>query len=305
MNYISIVTRTKDRPLTLKRTLKSILGQSISGLQWIIVNDGGPNEPVNEIADQAKCANIGVHVIHNHESVGMEVASNVGLKEATGKYVIIHDDDDSWEADFLRRTVDFMEDKGKEATIRGVVTRTMVVEEVIDVARQQITTVRKHPFDESLQAISIFRIARLARNFPPISFLYEREVLDQIGYYRGDAPFIGDWEFNLRFLKCFDIGVIPEYLANYHVRRRDKSTNYSNSVIGALPQHAQYHTKILNEFLRRDLAQNEIGIGFIMNICYELQDIRERSAFNWFVSPWYNKARSLLNRLREWKTAWR
>ncbi|WP_363323715.1 glycosyltransferase, partial [Accumulibacter sp.] len=43
---VAVITRTKDRPLLLQRALESVSGQSLTDIQWVIVNDGGEPAPV-------------------------------------------------------------------------------------------------------------------------------------------------------------------------------------------------------------------------------------------------------------------
>jgi hypothetical protein len=56
--------------------------------------------------------------------------------------------------------------------------------------------------------------------FPPIAFVFRREVLERIGGFNETLPVLGDWFFNLEFLLEDDIAVLPEPLARYHHRDR-------------------------------------------------------------------------------------
>lgn len=275
MPQVSIITRTKDRPITLHRALGSVSSQIFRDFEWIIVNDGGNPKPVDMVADLARKQGMEVRILHHPESMGMEAASNAGLRCATGELVAIHDDDDSWSTKFLDRTVSYLQQHRKEGNVRGVVSRSILVEEIINQSQEAITKVGERPYDDSLHAVTLFHIARLNNIFPPISFLYEKKVLNEIGYYREDLHVLGDWEFNLRFLEHYDIGVVPEYLANYHIRKSDMMSEYSNSIIGDFHKHKYFRAKICNELLRKDIASNRIGTGFIVNLCTELQDMQQ------------------------------
>lgn len=54
--------------------------------------------------------------------------------------------------------------------------------------------------------------------FPPISFLYRREVFNAVGRYDESMAILGDWNFNIKVLLHGDIGGLPEVLSSYHVR---------------------------------------------------------------------------------------
>ena len=46
--------------------------------------------------------------------------------------------------------------------------------------------------------------------------MFSKKAFDQIGGFDETLPVLGDWDFNIRFLEKFEIGLIRENLANYH-----------------------------------------------------------------------------------------
>ena len=267
MNKVAVITRTKDRNITLKRTLQTLSSQVFNDFLWVIVNDGGIQDAVNKIEDEARKKIIETKVIHNEESLGMEASSNIGLRESDSKYVVILDDDDTWHPDFLSRTVSFLEDR-KNDIYSGVVTRTIIIEELI--RNESIREKRSYPWNEELVSITLMSLSK--KNIPNMSFLYRRDVLDKIGFYREDYPVLGDWEFNLRFIRHFNIGVIPKYLAYYH-KRPKSGPKYSNT---GVHEHTVQRSLLANELLRQDLNNNTIGMGLVFNTALELKEITYR-----------------------------
>lgn len=272
MTSVAIITRTKDRPVMLRRALKSIAGQSFTDFDWVIVNDGGDSQLVEDIIAAASISDLNIIIEHNQYSMGMEAASNIGLRISKSKYVVIHDDDDTWEQDFLLRTVDFLEKNKQNGAVKGVVTRSMQVEEVIE--KDEVVITRTKPYNPDLVAVNLFQIASLQFIPPPISFLYSRETLDKIGHYREDLPVLGDWEFYLRFLRHYEIGVIPEYLANYHLRIELLHGVYSNTVIANTDTHKICASRLRDELLREDLNKGVVGMGLIVNTANEFVRLR-------------------------------
>lgn len=260
---VAIITRTKDRALLLRRAIESVLGQTFQDWVMVIVNDGGMKAPVDELVETYKDQFEGRScVIHNETSLGMEAASNIGLKESGSRYVVIHDDDDSWHPMFLERCIGFL-DTNPYSRVAGVITHTVRVLERIE--HDRVVFERAESFNAWCKSITIYRMAA-GNIFPPISFVYERRVLDQIGYYREDLPVLGDWDFNLRFMRRYDIFLISEELAYYHHRLRITSGAFSNSVIGEDAKHLFYDTLLRNELLREDIENDRIGIGYLTNI---------------------------------------
>jgi len=257
---VSIVTRTKDRPLFLKRAAESVRGQRFTDWEWIVVNDAGAREPVDQIAASAR-------VIHRERSTGMEAASNAGLREARGEFVVIHDDDDTWYPEFLDECVGFLRENSALAGLGGVITHSERVVERVD--GERIFEHARDAFNTWLDGVTLFRLA--GHNlFPPISFVYKRSILDEIGYYREDLPVLGDWEFNLRFVAKYEIAVIAKPLACYHHRLTGAG---ANSVVGSLDKHRYFDARIRNELLRGELATGAPGLGTLVGAAHGFEEL--------------------------------
>ncbi|MBT6461191.1 MAG: glycosyltransferase family 2 protein, partial [Opitutae bacterium] len=132
INQVSIITRTKDRPVLLKRAIESVLNQTYTDWLHVIVNDGGEKEAVESILEPFRDRyRDRLQILHHDESLGMQEASNAGIKNSNGEFIVIHDDDDSWSPGFLNACLSFLEAEGSESTYQGVITRTERIYEEI------------------------------------------------------------------------------------------------------------------------------------------------------------------------------
>lgn len=260
MKSVAIITRTKNRPVLLRRAIESVLGQSFPDWIHVIVNDGGDEKVVDALVFLYSAQYDGrVHVIHNSNSLGMESASNIGIKSVSSRFISIHDDDDSWESDFLKVAVGYLE-SNSIPSIKGVVIHArMIREKIVD---EEVFLVGSSSMNKNLTSITLPQISEV-NVFMPISFVYERSALDCVGYYDENLPVIGDWDFNLRFLFRYDIGVICAELANYHIRVENKKTEYSNSVIKKKYLHDLHRALLINKHVRL-LSRNEYGLGALL-----------------------------------------
>jgi glycosyltransferase involved in cell wall biosynthesis len=260
---VAIVTRTKNRMVLLPRAVKSVLDQRFTDWIHVIVNDGGDPAPVDALVARERARyRDRVRVVHNPSSVGMEAASNVGIRASDSTYVVIHDDDDSWHPDFLAECVAFLE-RPDRAEVGGVITHSQMVVETID--GETVTEVRSEPFNAWVRNITLYRMA-VSNMFPPISFLFRRLLIDEVGLFREHLPVLGDWEFHLRVLAAREIGVIGKPLANYHHRRTLKDGIYANTVVGGVDHHAYWDAAIRNDLLRQDLRANRFGLGMLVSV---------------------------------------
>ena len=264
---VGIVTRTKNRRVLLKRALESVLFQSYPHWTMVIVNDGGDRDDVEAlIAGYAAEAAGRIRVIHNARSLGMEGASKVGLDALDTDLLIVHDDDDSWAPEFL--TVAVHELQRVQTTypgVQGVTTYANLVME--QVHGNLVRTDSVEPFNDWAPAgfVSLDRI--LASNFiPPISFLFTRAAFDELGGLYEAIPYVGDWDFLVRFLSKYDVFMIPQFLAFYHWRSRAKAGVLGNSVTGEVDRHHFYRQYLLNQWLRADIAAGRFGIGAYANL---------------------------------------
>lgn len=90
----SVVIPTHDRADLLGRAVASVLGQTVTDLEVIVVDDAG-SVPVAVPPDPR------VRVVRRSVNGGAGACRNTGVELATGRYVAFLDDDDTWVPDRL------------------------------------------------------------------------------------------------------------------------------------------------------------------------------------------------------------
>lgn len=261
---IAIVVRTRDRTQYLNRAILDICRQTFEDFQIIIVNDGGdPNSVERLVTRHAKKLRGRATVLNLNKSSGKKwFAANYGMRAATTEYVVLHDDDDTWEADFLKSAIEFLEDPNN-SSYAGVATGSSLVHE--RTRGEKIEVVETQRFAESVNHISLYELCR-HNLFPPISYVYKRSLHDEMGFYNQDLHVLGDWDFNLRVASKYDIGFINLPLANWHFRLSADENPNNQNVTSADPEgYKENQTKLLNSYLRKDLERGSFGLGFLVN----------------------------------------
>ncbi len=270
---VAVITRTKDRPLFLQRAMRSVLAQTHGDWIHVIVNDGGDPAPVDLLVRSFEAEYAGrVRVVHHAESRGMQNASNAGLDAADSEFVVIHDDDDSWEPDFLEVAVAFLEEEGPDSAVRGVVTQTTQILEEITVTGEfrEERRLPYHPF-----AYVNMAEMRQRNLFPPIAFLYRRSAHEAVGRFRQEFDVLGDHDFNLRFLRRFEIGVVPTFHALYHWRHGSQG----NTVTSGREIHRRKLCRMKNVYYRESLDDPESAVGSIDEITIPPPATRDMGPF--------------------------
>lgn len=90
---LSIVTPTYNRAVFLKRCYDSLISQTVSGFEWILVDDGSTDE-TEELAQTFKNDVFPFYYIKK-ENGGKHTALNASHPFLHGKYVLILDSDDT------------------------------------------------------------------------------------------------------------------------------------------------------------------------------------------------------------------
>jgi glycosyltransferase involved in cell wall biosynthesis len=96
---ISVIIPTVRRPLLVMRAVNSVLAQSMTDIEVVVVVDGPDPETMHllgAVSDER------LRLIQNPRSLGGAEARNVGIKAAHGEWIAFLDDDDEWIEDKLK-----------------------------------------------------------------------------------------------------------------------------------------------------------------------------------------------------------
>jgi glycosyltransferase involved in cell wall biosynthesis len=287
---VAVITRTKNRVLLLKRTLKCVGQQTFQDYVHVIVNDGGEVAAVEACIDAALPDRSRIKVIHHPESRGMGGASNSGVRSSQSDLVVLLDDDDTWEADYLGRMTQAF-DARRAPSVGGVVCQTRIVHERVD--GDTVATLGDEVFNPELKELLLFQLA-VKNRFNPNAFLYQRRCLDSVGYYNTDLPVLDDWDFNLRFMLKYDIEVLPVVLANWHWR---SGPGMPQSISVGNKDHELFTNMLRNRWLREDVAAGRMGLGALVGMATAFELARHDLYARTRVLGAFNR---LLARLRPW-----
>lgn len=92
---ISVVMPTHNRASMLKKAIDSVLQQTETDLELIIVDDASTDE-TSELLNEYVKTDARINVIKNKVALGGGGARNVGISASKGKWVAFLDDDDEW-----------------------------------------------------------------------------------------------------------------------------------------------------------------------------------------------------------------
>lgn len=105
---VSIVTPAYNCEKYLRKTVESVLSQSYTSWEMIIVDDCS-TDGTHALAQQLAAQEPRIRVFRNETNQGVSLTRNRGIAQTRGKYIALLDGDDLWESDKLERQVALLE----------------------------------------------------------------------------------------------------------------------------------------------------------------------------------------------------
>jgi NDP-4-keto-2,6-dideoxyhexose 3-C-methyltransferase len=190
----------------LALAIRSILNQTLTNFEFIIVDDGSEAATQRQLAEFA-ASDARIRLLRLNQNVGLTRALNVGLKHVSGKYVARQDADDVSNSERLAITVAFL-DKNSSLDAAG----TYV--ELIGHSGQHLGMSRIEPDIRQLKSRNVLVHG---------SMVFRKSSIDRIGGYNESMRLAQDYEMYLRMIRHYgmSIGVVNESL--YIMRQHSAS----------------------------------------------------------------------------------
>lgn len=107
MELVSVIVPCFNHAKYLSEALNSILHQTYTHWECIIVNDGSPDN-TDEVAQKWILKDTRIKY-YKKENGGLSSARNYGVERAVGKYIVTLDADDKFEKSFIEQAVNILE----------------------------------------------------------------------------------------------------------------------------------------------------------------------------------------------------
>jgi glycosyltransferase involved in cell wall biosynthesis len=203
---VSIIVRTRDRPVLLRQALASVQGQTESDLEVVVVNDGG--EDVAGILAEFS-PSLDIRAVAREASAGRAAAANVGLALARGKYLNFLDDDDLLHPAHVAKLAGFLETTGERVAYSDCE------------AGQYRLAGRELVLVEPRRLYKGFDFDRerlyLGNYIPIVTAMFHRGLLAEVGPFDESLEFLEDWDFWLRLAARTDFRRLPGITAEYRM----------------------------------------------------------------------------------------
>jgi glycosyltransferase involved in cell wall biosynthesis len=216
MGPVSVIIPVYNRSAELRRAIRSVLAQSYTDFELIVVDDASSENIAAVVADIADSR---VRLIRKTVNQGAASARNSGIEAATGRWVAFLDSDDEWLPHKLERQVARLAGRPAGARIccSGYV--------ILHIQERRAREFR--PSDWHGTARQLVWGCNLS---PGSTLVAERTCFDEIGLFDVTLRRFEDWDWLLRYLRRYPISIEPEVLARIN---KDSMPSH-NSVLGSL-----------------------------------------------------------------------
>ncbi len=248
----------------MQRAIASVIGQSYSNLECIIVDDGSSDNTkqiFNSINDNRL-----VYIEHD-ENMGASAARNTGIKHSRGDFIAFLDDDDEWIIDKLEKQVALLLKSTQNIGLIYSWMRYMKDEKELYESNPKL---KGYIFNDMLDKQAIGNSSTL---------LVRRRVIDTIGGFDESLPRGNDGDFIRRVCRKYEVDFIPKVLVKVYIAHgKDRISDndlegIKKHIINSLVKIKKFQTVLDGLPKQRaniyfDLARSYTRLGDLYNTFY-------------------------------------
>ena len=224
---VAVIIPTYNRALLLPRAIKSVLKQTFTKFELIIVDDASTDQ-TRQVVQRFNDQRI-KYIRHNHTKGG-SAARNTGIDSSRSEYIAFLDSDDEWLPNKLRKQLDLFRKSSEQTGLMYTWLAHIYEDGRIKYSKQAY---RENAYKELL-----------VKNFigSSSSGVIKRNVLSLINGFDENLPARQDMDFWVRIAEHFEINFVPEVLVNiYHGQSGERITCNKDRLLAARDLFYQKH----------------------------------------------------------------
>jgi len=212
MPLVSVIIPTYNRPLFLRRAIRSVLRQTWQDLEVIVVNDGGIDleETVPELENSK------VKYIKLESNRERSAARNVALTQATGRYISYLDDDDIFYPNHIALLVNFLASNLKCKFAYSDAYRAHQVR----MSHGWKTVLKDVPYSIDFDPVKLF----INNYIPILCVMHDINILDEVGKFDESLYVHEDWDLWIRVAKRYRLFHIKKITCEFSWRNDGSTT---------------------------------------------------------------------------------
>jgi glycosyltransferase involved in cell wall biosynthesis len=238
---ISVIMSVYNGGKYLREAIESILNQTFTDFEFIIVNDGSTDNSLEIILSYTDER---IRIINNEKNIGLTKSLNKALKVARGEYIARQDADDVSLPNRFEEQIKYLK-KHPEVVLLGTI--AYLIDKNGKIIGKKVALAKPSLKD-------LFKV----NQFNHGSVMFKKEIVNQLGGYNELIRYSQDYELWLRIAKLYDVRNLTQLL--YKLRSHDSNIRLAN-----LEESTLHHLLVLRS-VRGELdeiilkAVNENGI---------------------------------------------
>jgi len=231
---VSVVVPCYNRAGTVGSSVRSVLEQSFSDLELIVVDDGSTDTTLGilDAIDDPR-----LQILRKDTNAGVSAARNSGIATARAQWVAFQDSDDIWHPDKLARQMNILEAPGANHVAAYCGMEIEMAGETRYVPQRGAA----HREGDVLPGLVWHSFISTQ------TLIIRREILQEVGGFDEDLRALVDWELMLRVAQSGPVALIDEPL----VRQRFSSNSITNDPLRRVEARAALvakHTELIDSF---------------------------------------------------------
>ena len=248
MTMVSVVIPTYNRSEPIQCAIQSVLDQTYSDLEVVVVDDRSNDNTVQIVEEYAQ-KDPRIRLLVHSERKGAQAARNTGIRAASGEWIAFLDSDDTWFPDSLELRLRLAREMG-----------TKVVHSDWRVLNPPNVKVKslKIPYPQG----QIYK--EVLRKYGPVfpALLVCKESLARIGYLDEEIVAFQEWDTAIRLAKYYEFSFLPKATFIYDCRHPDTiSKNALRTAQGYEQVLTKHRWSILRYTGPKTLASHYQGVA--------------------------------------------
>lgn len=229
---ISVIMSVYNGEKYLREAIESIINQTFTDFEFIIVNDGSTDNSLEIIKsyDDER-----IKIMNNEKNIGLTKSLNKALKQARGEYIARQDADDISLSNRFEEQIKYLKNHLEVALIG---TNAYLIDENGKVVGKRIASAK--PSIKDLYKENQFNHG---------SVMFKKAVIDRLGGYNELLKYSQDYELWLRIAKSDEMRNLTQVL--YKLRFHDENIRHVN-----MEESTLYH--LLAQKLRRNELKKDV-----------------------------------------------
>jgi glycosyltransferase involved in cell wall biosynthesis len=199
---VSVILPTRNRAHRLRGALTSVLEQTYTDFELIVVDDASDDETPQVIE---AFQDLRIRYLRLHRRVGAAAARDAGVRLGSGHYLAFQDSDDVWLPTYLATQLAQLDSAGPEVGVSYTRFRRR---------RQGRTTV--YPDPETIRQDDILTTLLRQNVVTTQAALVRRDCFEEVGGFDPSFSCLIDWDLWLRLAQDYHFRGIAEPLVDVH-----------------------------------------------------------------------------------------